>query len=71
MRWISLRAGIAGTGAGGEKVSCMSCLWDDMTMGKKKDILSHGFSVKRGLLHKMSMSQTWSPVCGSDLYSQA
>lgn len=38
---------------------------------EKKDTLSHGFSVKRGLLHKMSMSQTWSPVCGSDLYTQA
>lgn len=46
------------------------CLWDGMAM-EKKDTLSHGFSVKRGLLHKMSMSQTWSPVCGSDLYTQA
>lgn len=47
VRWISLRAGIAGIGTGGEKVSCVNCLWDDMAVEEKGYIESWIFCKER------------------------
>lgn len=47
VRWVSLKAGIAGAGMRGEKAGCVNCLWDDMAMEKKGHVKSQIFCKER------------------------